>query len=69
MAQDNGFDPAKMDEWMSFIQPFAELPEDINDRWRAHLDLTGLHVAQEALGFSPNPAADLSTGQTLNANL
>ena len=66
---DNGFDPKEMDDWMTFIGPFNDLPADINDKWRAHFDLTGLHVAQEALGLPLNPAADLSSGTTTTANL
>ena len=55
---------------MTFIGPFNDLPADINDKWRAHFDVSGLHVAQEALGISPpNPAADLSSGTTTTANL
>jgi len=66
---DNGFDPAEMDSWMDFIKPFNELPDDINDKWRAHFDVSGLHVAQEALGLDINPSADLSSGTTTTANL
>ena len=69
MTADNGFDPVKMDEWLDFIGPFAELPEDLNDRWRTYFDPTGLHEAQAALGLDANPAADLSSGVTTTENL
>ena len=67
MTADNGFDPAEMDNWMDFIGPFTELPDDINDRWRDYFDLSGLHVAQDELGLPNNPAADLSSGTTTTA--
>lgn len=66
---DNGFDPSAMDEWMTFIKPFNDLPDDINDKWRAYFDLTGLHTAQEALELDINPSADLSSGTDTTANL
>ena len=66
---DNGFDPAEMDAWMDFIGPFNDVPDDINDRWRTYFDMSGLHVAQEALGLPINPALDLSSGTTTTANL
>lgn len=65
---DNGFDPAEMDAWMDFIGPFNDVPDDINARWRNYFDLSGLHVAQEALGLPINPAADLSSGTTTTEN-
>ena len=66
---DNGFDPSEMDDWMTFIGPFTDLPDDINDKWRNHFDVTGLHAAQETLGLDVNPAADLSSGTTTTENL
>jgi tetratricopeptide (TPR) repeat protein len=69
LTQDNGFSPAKMDEWMTFTQPFNDLPPDINDKWRSHVDVSGLHVAQQALGLDTNPALDLSSGESLLSNL
>lgn len=69
LTADNGFDPAKMDEWMDFIGPFNDVADDVNDRWRNYFDLSGLHAAQEALGLPLNPAADLSSGTTTTANL
>lgn len=69
MTAENGFEPSKMDDWMDFIGPFAEVPADINDKWRNHFDLSGLHTAQAALGFDANPSADLSSGVTTTANL
>ena len=68
LSQDLGFDPAEMDTWMDFVAPFGNVPADINDRWRNYVDVSGLHVAQEALGLPANPAADLSSGKELIAN-
>ncbi len=69
MTADNGFDPAEMDAWMDFIGPYNDVPDDINARWRNYFDVSGLHVAQEALGLPPNPSSDLSTGTTTTENL
>lgn len=66
---DNGFDPDEMDAWMDFIGPYNDVPDDINDRWRTYFDVSGLHVAQEALELPTNPSADLSTGMTTTENL
>lgn len=68
LSQDLGFDPAEMDTWMEFVAPFGNVATDINDRWRGFVDVSGLHVAQEALGLGINPAADLSSGQELIDN-
>lgn len=65
-TQDLGFSPDAMDEWMAFVAPFGNVREDIP--WRDYTDVTGLHVAQEALGLPINPSADLSSGQELTAN-
>lgn len=62
MTQDLGFDPAQMDRLMEFVIPFGNVAPDINDRWRGFFDVSGLHVAQTALGLDINPAADLSSG-------
>ncbi len=63
LSQDLGFDPAEMDSWMDFVIPFGNVPPDINDNWRNYFDISGLHVAQEALGLDINPSADLSSGE------
>ena len=63
LSQDLGFDPAEMDSWMHFVIPFGNVPPDINDNWRNYFDISGLHVAQEALGLDINPSADLSSGE------
>ncbi len=63
MSQDLGFDPAEMDAWMDFVIPFGNVAPDINDKWRGYFDLSGLHVAQTALGLDINPSADLSSGK------
>lgn len=68
LSQDLGFDPAEMDTWMDFVSPFGNVAPDINDRWRTFVDVSGLHVAQEALGLDLNPAADLSSGKELIEN-
>lgn len=66
MTQDLGFDPAEMDAWMAFVAPFGNVREGIP--WRDYTDVSGLHVAQTALGLANNPAADFSSGQELTAN-
>jgi hypothetical protein len=68
LSQDLGFDPAEMDTWMNFVAPFGNVAPDINDRWRSFVDVSGLHVAQEALGLDINPSADLSSGKELIDN-
>ncbi|MDH5421266.1 MAG: ABC transporter substrate-binding protein [Acidimicrobiia bacterium] len=60
MTRDLGFDPAEMDSWMDFVAPFGNVREGIP--WRDYTDVSGLHVAQEALGLPLNPAADFSSG-------
>ncbi|MFV2001216.1 MAG: ABC transporter substrate-binding protein [Acidimicrobiia bacterium] len=66
LSQDLGFDPVEMDDWLAFVAPFAEVPADV--AWRDYTDVSGLHVAQAALGLPTNPSADLSTGEELIAN-
>jgi ABC-type nitrate/sulfonate/bicarbonate transport system substrate-binding protein len=63
MTQDLGFDPAEMDNLMEFVIPFGNVAPDINSKWRDWVDVSGLHVAQAALGLDLNPAADLSSGE------
>jgi len=66
LSQELGFDPAEMDSWMEFLAPFGNVREGIP--WRDYTDVTGLHVAQEALGIATNPAADFSSGNELIDN-
>jgi len=66
LSQDLGFDPAEMDSWLEFLVPFAEVPPGVP--WRDYTDVSGLHVAQEALGLPKNPSADFSSGQELVEN-
>ncbi len=68
LSQDLGFDPAEMDAWMDFVAPFGNVAPDINTRWRSFFDISGLHVAQAALGLDINPSADLSSGEEKIAN-
>lgn len=68
LSQDLGFDPAEMDTWMDFVIPFGNVAPDINSKWRGFVDVSGLHVAQAALGLDTNPSADLSTGKELIDN-
>ena len=63
MSQDLGFDPVEMDAWMDFVIPFGNVAPDINTKWRSYFDVSGLHVAQAALGLDINPSADLSSGK------
>ena len=63
MTQDLGFDPAQMDRLMEFVIPFGNVAPDINDRWRGFFDVSGLHVAQTALGLDTNPTADITSGE------
>ena len=66
LTQDLGFSPDAMDEWIAFLAPFGNVRPDIP--WRDFVDVTQLHVAQEALGLDLNPSADLTTGEELIAN-
>ena len=68
LSQDLGFDPVEMDAWMDFVIPFGNVAPDINDQWRSYFDISGLHVAQAALGLDLNPSADLSSGKELVDN-
>lgn len=63
LTEDLGFDPAEMDNLLNFVVPFGNVAPDINDRWRGYVDVSGLHVAQAALGLELNPLADLSDGE------
>lgn len=69
MTQDLGFDPNEMDNLMDFVIPFGNVAPDIKDRWRTYVDVSGLHVAQAALGLPLNPNADITEGQELVESL
>jgi ABC-type nitrate/sulfonate/bicarbonate transport system substrate-binding protein len=63
MTSDLGFSPDAMDGWMEFMTPLDDaLYEGLP--WRDYTDVSGLHVAQEALGLPTNPSLDLTTGVT-----
>ncbi len=66
MTQDLGFDPAEMDTWMDFLTPFGNVRDGVP--WRDYTDVSGLHVAQAALGLELNPTADFSAGKENVAN-
>jgi ABC-type nitrate/sulfonate/bicarbonate transport system substrate-binding protein len=63
MTSDLGFNPDAMDGWMEFMTPLDDaLYEGLP--WREYTDVSGLHVAQEALGLPTNPSLDLTSGET-----
>lgn len=66
LSQDLGFDPVEMDAWMDFVAPFGNVRQGVP--WRDFTDVSGLHVAQAALGLDINPAADFSSGKELTDN-